>query len=58
MISVIIPVLNEEKTVGKIIKQFKGNPKVGEVIVVDDKSFDDTVVEAKKQELLLSLVQK
>ncbi len=48
MISVIIPVLNEEKTVGKIIKQFKGNPKVGEVIVVDDKSFDDTVVEAKK----------
>lgn len=48
MISVILPVLNEEKTIGKIVKQFKGNQKVGEIIVVDDKSFDNTVSEAKK----------
>lgn len=48
MISVILPVLNEEKTIGKIVKQFKRNQKVGEIIVVDDKSFDNTVSEAKK----------
>lgn len=48
MISVILPVLNEAKTIGKIVKQFKGKQNVGEIIVVDDKSFDETVAEAKE----------
>lgn len=48
MISVIIPVLNEGKTIGNIVRFLKEQPEVGEIIVVDDKSFDDTVFEAKK----------
>lgn len=48
MISVILPVLNEGKTIGKIVKLLKENKEVGEIIVVDDKSFDNTVLEAKK----------
>lgn len=48
MISVILPVLNEEKTIGKLVKQLKRNRETYEIIVVDDKSSDNTVSEAKK----------
>lgn len=44
----IIPALNEEETVGKVVAQAKLDPVVTEVIVVDDKSLDRTVEEAKK----------
>lgn len=47
MISVIIPVLNEGKTIGNIVKFLKKQPYVAEVIAVDDRSFDETVLEAK-----------
>ena len=47
MITVIIPVLNEEKTIGKVIHFVKKTQSVNEVIVVDDKSTDNTVQEAK-----------
>lgn len=47
MISVIIPVLNEEKTIGNIVRTLKNQLPDGEIIVVDDKSFDKTVIEAK-----------
>ena len=49
MISVIIPALNEEKTIRKVIRQAKRNELVSEIIVVDDQSMDNTVVEAKKE---------
>jgi glucosyl-3-phosphoglycerate synthase len=42
-ISVIIPALNEESTIGNIVESAKNTPGVDEVIVVDDKSFDNTV---------------
>ena len=42
MISVIIPALNEEKTIGKVVKFCLADPLVAEVIVVDDKSTDNT----------------
>lgn len=48
MISVIIPALNEEKTVAQVIRLALNTPDVTEVIVVDDKSLDNTVEEAKK----------
>ena len=48
MISVIIPALNEEKTIGKIVKFCLKDPLVAEVIVVDDKSTDNTAREACK----------
>jgi HAD superfamily phosphoserine phosphatase-like hydrolase len=42
MISVIIPVLNESDTIGNVVEFARGNPKVKEVIVVDDGSIDGT----------------
>lgn len=47
MISVIIPALNEESTIGQVVNLAKTSPRVTEVIVVDDKSLDKTVNEAK-----------
>jgi HAD superfamily phosphoserine phosphatase-like hydrolase len=42
MLSVIIPALNEEKTITQVIKFCLAEPAVSEVIVVDDKSEDAT----------------
>jgi glucosyl-3-phosphoglycerate synthase len=49
MLSVIIPALNEEKTIGQVIRQAKRNDLVSEIIVVDDQSWDNTVQEARKE---------
>src|SRR5690349_15349499 len=48
MISVIIPALNEEKTIGHVVRLAKRSINVTEVIVVDDKSLDNTIEEAQK----------
>jgi HAD superfamily phosphoserine phosphatase-like hydrolase len=48
MISVIIPALNEEKTIFSVVKFCFQNPAVSEVIVVDDRSEDNTVTHAKE----------
>lgn len=48
MITVIIPALNEETTVGKVVSLAKKSKYVTEVIVVDDKSLDNTVEESRK----------
>ena len=50
MVTVIIPALNEEKTIRQVIKQAKRNPLVDEIIVVDDMSTDNTIAEAKKED--------
>jgi len=47
MISVIIPVLNEETTIASVVRYAAGCKEVTEVIVIDDKSIDNTVVEAR-----------
>ena len=49
MITVIIPALNEEKTIRQVILQAKRNELVNEIIVVDDMSTDNTVAEATKE---------
>lgn len=41
-LSVVIPVLNESKTIGDIVRYALKNPLVGEVLVVDDGSHDGT----------------
>ena len=50
-VTVIIPALNEEKTIRNVIQQAKRNELVDEIIVVDDFSLDNTVAEAKKEEV-------
>ncbi len=47
-VSVIIPVLNEEQTIGGVIELVKKSKYTGEVIVIDDRSEDNTVKEAEK----------
>ncbi len=47
-ISVIIPALNEELTIGSVIELVKKSIYTDEIIVIDDKSDDNTVEEAKK----------
>jgi HAD superfamily phosphoserine phosphatase-like hydrolase len=47
MTTVIIPTLNEEDTIGKVVAFAKQSPAVDEIIVVDDKSTDDTIAIAK-----------
>ncbi len=46
MISVIIPTLNEEKTIGQVINLVRNSPLVDEILVIDDKSTDNTVKNA------------
>jgi phosphoserine phosphatase SerB len=48
MITVIIPTLNEEETIAQVVSFAKTQPHVSEVIVVDDKSQDNTVALAKE----------
>ncbi len=47
MLSVIIPALNEELTIAKVIYFCLAHPLINEVIVVDDKSEDNTAAVAK-----------
>ncbi|HJZ12759.1 MAG TPA: glycosyltransferase family 2 protein, partial [Acidobacteriota bacterium] len=42
---IVIPAYNEEKTVGRVVREAK---KYGKVVVVDDASHDKTAQEAKK----------
>lgn len=42
MITVVIPVLNESQTIGSVVEYARRNPRVSEVIVVDDGSIDGT----------------
>jgi HAD superfamily phosphoserine phosphatase-like hydrolase len=51
MVTVVIPALNEEKTIRQVIRQAKRNEQVDEIIVVDDMSTDDTIAEARKEEV-------
>src|ERR1700741_1932616 len=48
MLTVIIPVLNEQSTIGSVVRFCLQDPLVNEVIVVDDKSEDKTVEMAKE----------
>lgn len=48
MISVIIPALNEQDTIAQVVHYCRAQAQVTEVIVVDDKSVDETVKKAKE----------
>ncbi len=46
-VSVVIPALNEEKTIARVIETAKAGSNVSEVIVIDDNSKDNTVAIAR-----------
>lgn len=46
MFIAIVPVFNEEKRIAGVVKNLQAH--VDSVVVVDDKSFDNTILEAKK----------
>ncbi|MBX9783844.1 MAG: HAD-IB family phosphatase [Chitinophagaceae bacterium] len=53
MITVIIPALNEEKTIRHVIGIAKKSALVSEIIVIDDQSTDQTVEEAAKEQVTI-----
>ena len=48
MVSVIIPALNEQKTISQVIELVSNSPVVDEILVIDDKSDDNTIKQARK----------
>src|SRR5687768_14145323 len=58
MITIIIPALNEERTISKVVRFCLEHARVTEVIVVDDKSSDRTVQKAKEAEAKLLISRK
>lgn len=59
MVTIIIPALNEQDTIGRVVRFCFQEPVVSEVIVVDDKSTDETVLRAKEAgaKVIISEVQ-
>ena len=51
MISVIIPTLNEQSTISQVIQLAKKSSLVTEILVIDDKSLDDTIKNAKSEKV-------
>jgi glucosyl-3-phosphoglycerate synthase len=49
MITVIIPTLNEQTTISQVVRLVKKSKAVTEILVIDDKSLDNTVRNAKKE---------
>ena len=47
MVIVIIPALNEEKTIRQVINLVSSSPLVDEILVIDDKSLDNTIKQAR-----------
>lgn len=51
MITVIIPTLNEQTTISQVVQLVKKAPTVTEILVIDDKSLDDTIKNAKSDKV-------
>jgi phosphoserine phosphatase SerB len=51
MITVIIPTLNEQSTISQVVQLVQGTNLVTEILVIDDKSLDDTIKNAKSEKV-------
>lgn len=51
MITVIIPTLNEQSTISQVVNLVQGDPAVTEILVIDDKSLDNTIKNAKSEKV-------
>jgi phosphoserine phosphatase SerB len=49
MVTVIIPTLNEQATISQVIQLVEKSPSVTEILVIDDKSLDETIKQAKNK---------
>ncbi|MCU0461730.1 MAG: HAD-IB family phosphatase [Bacteroidales bacterium] len=49
MISVIIPTLNEQTTISDVVHLVQNAAEVSEILIIDDKSLDDTIKNAKSE---------
>ena len=61
ILSIIIPVYNEEKTITKVLEKIKNNPSnifKHEIIVIDDGSTDQSKKLLEQNKLLLSHMEK
>ena len=47
MVSVIIPALNEERTIRRVINLVSSSPVVDEILMIDDKSHDNTIKQSR-----------
>ncbi|MDZ7586883.1 MAG: glycosyltransferase family 2 protein [Patescibacteria group bacterium] len=56
IVSAIVPCFNEEKTVRKVVTTLLANPKIDEVIVVNDGSTDESLTELNKFEQQIKLI--
>ena len=51
MITVIIPALNEQATISQVVQLVKKSKSVTEILVIDDKSVDNTIRNAKSEKV-------
>lgn len=49
LIDVVIPALNEQETIGEVVRTFRDGQNIGKIIVVSDLSKDRTAVLAKRE---------
>ena len=56
IVSAVMPVFNEEKTVKRVVEVLVGNPQVDEVVVIDDGSSDDSLAILKKFATKIKLI--
>ena len=56
-VSVVIPVLNESRTIARIVRMAVAHPRVSEVLVVDDGSHDGTPELAESLGAVESLIE-
>lgn len=51
MITVIIPTLNEQTTISHVVQLVRKVPSVTEILVIDDKSCDNTIKNVKSEKV-------
>lgn len=51
MVTVIIPTLNEQSTISQVISQIQKENCVSEILVIDDKSLDETIKNARSDKV-------
>ena len=51
MVTVIIPALNEQSTISQVVRLASESDFVNEILVIDDKSLDETIKEAKSEKV-------